>query len=147
MVLAIDNGPDVTQVATWILAAGGVVFSVVMVWRTLRAHRRHRTSGVAFPGLLRLTVRSVALGVMLALVCVMLVVGVSVIDPNRSPQFVGYYWLVVLILLVWLLVLAVTDLLHATRRLNRFLDWEKEGGKKRRDEGPRSKEQGPRSDD
>ena len=134
MVLAIDNGPDVTQVATWILAAGGVVFSVVMVWRTLRAHRRHRTSGVAFPGLLRLTVRRVALGV-------------SVIDPNRSPQFVGYYWLVVLILLVWLLVLAVTDLLHATRRLNRFLDWEKEGGKKRRDEGPRSKAQGPRSDD
>jgi hypothetical protein len=128
--LAIDKGLDATHVAAWVLAAGGVFFSVVMIVRTLRAHRRHHQSGVPFPGLLRMTVRRVALGALLATVCVMLVLGVAFIEPKTYPRLVGVYWTVVLLLLVWLLVLAVIDLLHAARRLHKFLDWEKEQRKK-----------------
>jgi len=131
VILSIDNGPDLTQWATWVLAVAGVVFAVVMTWRTLRAHRRHRERGIPFPGLLRMTVRRVAIGVLLGTVCVMLIVGVTLIDPEAAPLLVSYYWLAVVFLLVWLIVLAVTDLLHATRRLHKFLDWEKEQRKKR----------------
>jgi hypothetical protein len=62
-------------------------------------------------------------GSLLAVVALMLFFGVVVIDFRKmQPWAAGWYWMTVLALLLWLVVLAVFDIIEVVKSLREWVD-------------------------
>lgn len=105
---------DITEIVTLVVVAITLTASVVTIWRTIRRRRLSLASGKDPLRPHRFTRRRVTMGIILALVSVMLLAGVFALEDYlvQNPVWIGWYWVTVLGLLVWLVVLALFDMVQ-----------------------------------
>jgi len=116
---------DPTRIVTVVISAVALCASVLMTWRALRRYREGLRLGVKRSVLLRFARRRVTMGVMLGVVAVMLFLGMHVLDGyfRTSPAAFTWFWLAVLALLVWLIFLAIFDLVAVLH--SRLEQWQR----------------------
>ena len=107
------------------ISAVALCASVLMIWRALWRYREGLRLGVKRSVLLRFARRRVTMGVMLGVVAVMLFLGMHVLDGyfRASPAAFTWFWLAVLALLVWLIFLAIFDLVAVLH--SRLEQWQR----------------------
>ncbi|MHC5108784.1 MAG: hypothetical protein ACYTHJ_02765 [Planctomycetota bacterium] len=102
-----------------------LVTGVSIAWKYLRFRPDPNTRGSRTqPGVIGVSDRPWRrLGAAICLTtAVMFVLGIYLINPERNPAAVATYWLVILLLVVWLCLLAVKDMLHTRRELEKWRD-------------------------
>jgi len=110
---------DATEIATILVSTAALCASGVMIYRALWRHRLSLEGKAGPVQFHRFTRRRLTMGVALAVVAVMLLLGVCVFDWTHAPRAFAWYWLVVLGLLLWLILMALFDMFSVLHtRLN-----------------------------
>ena len=125
---------DRTEILTLIVAAITLAASVITIWRTLRRRRLSLASGKDPLRPHRFTKRRVTMGILLALVSVSLFAGVFLLEDlfRLNLAWIGWYWVAVLGLLLWLLGLALFDMVQVMFSYYEIHGRYRSSGKKKR---------------
>ena len=116
---------DVTRITTLIVSAVALCASVLTVRRARWRYRTGLKLGVKRSVLYRFARRRITMGVVLGVVAVMLFLGMWVLDDYfaGSPAAFTWFWLGMLALLVWLIFLAIFDLVAVLH--SRLEQWQR----------------------
>jgi len=105
---------DGTQIATLVVSAVTLVAGGMTIWRAIRRRRLSLATGKDPLRPHRFAKRRIIMGILMVVVAVLLYLGVFVLydDFVRHPAWIGWYWLAVIVLLLWLGGLALFDMVQ-----------------------------------